>query len=217
LGKEGAVKILETISCKFCGSNDFGVQVVEFKNKTKHQQAFCRSCDKHLNWLQQVMIEDKVFSKAIMAYFDKELPIYQDIYLPMRSQCQSPIESAFFDGLYAYCLSGGLGFSREIVVSPQFNILGSRQYRVDFLIQSEGKKIIVECDGHEFHEKTKEQAASDKKRDRDLQNLGFVVYRFTGSEVLRDPAACVVEVMMGLGKAPYQHAPANTPDPKGAA
>ena len=33
----------------------------------------------------------------------------------------------------------------------------------------------MECDGHDFHERTKEQASSDKKRDRSLQAAGFLV------------------------------------------
>jgi len=52
------------------------------------------------------------------------------------------------------------------------------------------RELIVECDGHDFHEKTKEQASKDKKRDIYLQELGFRVYRFTGSDIWKDPYAC---------------------------
>jgi|SRR5665213_3295104 len=50
--------------------------------------------------------------------------------------------------------------------------------------------MVVECDGHEWHERTKEQAKSDKQRDRQLQAHGYVVFRFTGSEIYEDPDAC---------------------------
>lgn len=71
--------------------------------------------------------------------------------------------------------------------------------RVDFLIKHRlaGKtfvKIIVECDGHDFHEKTKDQAARDKKRDRSFQMQGYKTFRFTGSEIYRDPFACAEEI-----------------------
>jgi hypothetical protein len=62
------------------------------------------------------------------------------------------------------------------------------------------KNLIIECDGHEFHEKTKAQAARDKKRDRTLQSLGYVVIRFTGSEVYNDPIACAEEALECLYK-----------------
>ena len=61
-------------------------------------------------------------------------------------------------------------------------------------------KIGVECDGHDFHEKTKEQAARDKKRDRDLQALGYRVLRFSGSEIYRDVNACILAIFEQLNQ-----------------
>jgi very-short-patch-repair endonuclease len=60
------------------------------------------------------------------------------------------------------------------------------------------RQIIVECDGHEYHEKTKEQARRDKKRDRRLQTLGFPVYRYTGSEIYKNPMECAIEITKAL-------------------
>ena len=79
-------------------------------------------------------------------------------------------------------------------IIPQFKI---RDYRVDFAMFNRAEpsvKIAVECDGHDFHEKTKEQARRDKSRDRLIQSLGFKVLRFTGSEIYRDPVDCASEV-----------------------
>lgn len=76
------------------------------------------------------------------------------------------------------------------------------------------KKMIVECDGHEFHEKTKEQAQRDKERDRNLQSLGFPVYRYTGSELYADvfrSAAEIVRVLTG------RELPKDEPNDKSAA
>jgi len=55
--------------------------------------------------------------------------------------------------------------------------------------------VIVECDGHDFHERTKEQAARDRSRDRRASLSGFVVLRFTGSEIWKDPLGCAEQVM----------------------
>ena len=54
--------------------------------------------------------------------------------------------------------------------------------------------LAVECDGHDFHEKTKEQAAHDKKRDRFITSQGWQVFRFTGSEIFKDPMVASTEV-----------------------
>lgn len=61
-------------------------------------------------------------------------------------------------------------------------------------------QIVVECDGHLFHEKTKEQASKDKARDRDIQSQGFTLYRFPGSDIYKDPFGCAKEVLDNLEK-----------------
>lgn len=71
-------------------------------------------------------------------------------------------------------------------------------YRVDFLIVVNGqkglKRLAIECDGHDFHEKTKQQAARDKRRDREILTNDVPIMRFTGSEIWNDPAACLEHV-----------------------
>lgn len=57
------------------------------------------------------------------------------------------------------------------------------------------RHLAVECDGHDFHEKTKEQAARDKQRDRVLFNSEYPVMRFTGSEITAAPLRCAKSVM----------------------
>lgn len=74
-----------------------------------------------------------------------------------------------------------------IGIFPQCQLPG---WRVDFLIgMNDGDRVqwlIVECDGHDFHERTKEQAAKDRSRDRRYQAEGYGVFRFTGSELYKD-------------------------------
>lgn len=112
----------------------------------------------------------------------------------------SPIEAAF---LNAFCeLAEDEGFEvARMTSAPAFVIEIQPQrwfgtYRVDFLISYRyfgmAKQFIVECDGHEFHEKTKAQAQRDKKRDR---NLPHKVYRFTGSEIHASAEVCAREML----------------------
>ena len=71
-------------------------------------------------------------------------------------------------------------------IKPQYKV---GKYRVDFLVElfnGKGNEYIIECDGHEFHEKTKEQAKYDKQRERFLVQNGYKVLRFSGSEIYRD-------------------------------
>ena len=82
-------------------------------------------------------------------------------------------------------------------VFPQVTV---GDYRIDFLIlHLDGPDglggVVVECDGHDYHERTKEQAARDKARDRDLQEQGYKVFRFTGSEIWRDAIGCADQAL----------------------
>lgn len=85
---------------------------------------------------------------------------------------------------------------QRLVVEMQVRVL---DWPVDFLVGvsdfARGRHYaVVECDGHDFHERTKEQARRDRSRDRRLQEHGFRVFRFTGSELYRDPYGCAQEV-----------------------
>lgn len=99
---------------------------------------------------------------------------------------------------------GTSDYRTSLILQPQVHI-GS--FRVDFVLSAwtsgvinnahkrsvmepHWRKLVIECDGHEYHERTKEQAARDRSRDRDLNNLGYEVFRFTGSELWRDPWDC---------------------------
>jgi very-short-patch-repair endonuclease len=120
--------------------------------------------------------------------------------LQAMERCESPIEQ-----LMAYSMSpliqrhlvAGL---RSLWVEQQIPLATPEgNYRADFLITAiiSGVRVrtIVECDGHEFHERTKEQATRDKRRDRALQKAGYSVLRFSGSEIWANSFACAEQVM----------------------
>jgi very-short-patch-repair endonuclease len=85
-----------------------------------------------------------------------------------------------------------------VCVEPQVE-LGN--WRADFVIHrydwvcEKWRTVIIECDGHDFHERTKQQAARDRSRDRRASLGGYVVLRFTGSEIWKDPLGCAEQVM----------------------
>lgn len=93
----------------------------------------------------------------------------------------------------------------EVIRENTFNLFVDPQckvssYTADFLFTVEGIlgeiiNLVIEIDGHDWHEKTKEQAAYDKRRDRELAKGGHVVLRFTGSEVFTNSKKCVCEIL----------------------
>jgi hypothetical protein len=88
------------------------------------------------------------------------------------------------------------GIDAHMLVIPQYKWEG---YRIDFCIEVPGKRIFVECDGHDFHERTKEQAERDRSKDRAIQAAGIPILRFTGREIWRDPLGVLMEIFRFAG------------------
>jgi len=127
----------------------------------------------------------------------------------LSRQPESPIERQLLIGMMTLsyvtpCYHFGDEFSELTIKEgradkPTFKVqlqAPVMDYRVDFLITVvlAGKvigRLAVECDGLAFHERTKEQAARDRSRDRALTLAGYKVIRFTGSEIYRDVMRCV--------------------------
>ncbi|MDL2141665.1 DUF559 domain-containing protein [Flavobacterium tructae] len=68
-------------------------------------------------------------------------------------------------------------------------IIDGKSIRADILIWCPGNekiKLIVECDGYQYHN-SKESFERDRKRDRLLKSKGYEVIRFSGAEIYRDP------------------------------
>lgn len=112
------------------------------------------------------------------------------------ANCESPIEQIMALRLNEYwsgykAVNDRLLRGIDIIgIDKQVNIsIDKNKYRADFEIAvhddylKKGYIFIIECDGHNFHEKTKAQAQRDKKRDRDITASGRYVMRYTGSEV----------------------------------
>jgi very-short-patch-repair endonuclease len=75
-------------------------------------------------------------------------------------------------------------------------------YPADFLLRvchnGAHRLLAVECDGHDWHERTPYQAARDRSRDRFFLRESVPVIRFTGTEINRDVGRCVREILAQL-------------------
>ena len=125
------------------------------------------------------------------AITDCESPIEQMMALTLFD-CRDRIENTFVDKIYWLSTSK----QEEIKIKK-------KKYRVDFLIHFvfKSKKnigelnLIIECDGHNFHEKTKEQVAKGNERDRELQKEGYDILHFSGSEIYNHLFKCEKEII----------------------
>jgi very-short-patch-repair endonuclease len=109
--------------------------------------------------------------------------------------CESPIETLLYSAMtITQALNGWAGSGpvlSKVLIVPQYTWNG---YRIDFALLKKDFAVFVECDGHEFHERTPEQAERDRSRDRTIQEAGITIFRFTGREIFRNPFACADQI-----------------------
>ena len=114
---------------------------------------------------------------------------------------ESPIEQIYFIALAIVREIKELNF----VIEPQYEIkCDSKKYYIDFAIihyecfkddLQDNFKLAIECDGYEFHQKTKEQVDKDNLREYDLKMKGFDILRFSGREIYNNPIKCAIKTI----------------------
>ena len=140
---------------------------------------------------QQILLDFVVCFDGSVVNFEKALKLHGIFIGP---------ELAFHPNLSKFYLE----------ITPQYKITAKsregrkiieKKYRADFLIELKEKatnldviKLIVEVDGHDYHERTKEQAQHDKERDRSFLSLGYPTMRFTGREIYSDTVKATSEI-----------------------
>lgn len=145
----------------------------------------------------------------LVDFWTNRLSEVNDTLLDGLSQTKSPIEQMFLLQWNTFNMVDEgfmdipqLGF---YMLAPQYQVPhGKSAYKVDFCLWGQARpgfgddqtltKVFIELDGHEFHEKTKQQVAHDKERERFLSTRCDALLRFSGHEVFVDTAKCCLEV-----------------------
>lgn len=116
---------------------------------------------------------------------------------------KSPIEQIFITAFDIYIL---LNNKENIyLIEQEEEKYKNKKYYIDFVfkaddylsnlvlrdkIKNHKYKLAIECDGYEFHQKTKEQVEKDNEREFDLKMLGYDVLRFSGTQIYNNPLKC---------------------------
>lgn len=126
------------------------------------------------------------------------IPLINQEFYPtiLYEEIKSPIEQIFITAFDLYIMQEN---KENILLFSQAPIqIEDKKYFADFLYQEDeyvnkfntGRKIIIECDGYEFHQKTKEQVKRDNEREFDLKMARYEVIRFSGSQIFNNPLKC---------------------------
>ncbi len=106
--------------------------------------------------------------------------------IPADYATESPIEAILSSALVEWVKHHGA--AAEVLTQVPVG-----RYRADIIVQTSGKRLLVECDGAAFHT-SPDQVEYDKRRDRFFAVMGIPVMRFTGREIQRDPRGCAAQV-----------------------
>ena len=144
-----------------------------------------------MEWLKQCV--GKEFEQAVISIVD-------------RHNIVSPIEQIF---LMEWCYAK-VEHRYGVKLQPQRPIsTPAGEFFLDYVVTSADPNspsfaVAIELDGHEFHEKTKEQVIRDNRRERAILQAGvkerLTVLRFSGSEVFRNCKGCIAEVVAFIEK-----------------
>jgi very-short-patch-repair endonuclease len=170
-------------------------------------------------WGQEM---DELHRAALRAYVLRQVAFISNDLERAVAMCGSPPERAMLyalailawewvDGVLLRVEGSATGLIATrftyVEIEPQGQIDADR---VDFLMTMgirtaadappKTAKLVVECDGHEWHERTREQARNDRARDRRLQARDLAVYRYTGSEVWADVFGAAREALEELAR-----------------
>lgn len=160
---------------------------------------YMKSIEKNTNLFEESV--NKEVSK-ILEYYSQELILGLD-------ETKSPVERMYLVWINYERVYYGLGDDVFVNLVPQYKVIkGKKSFYIDFCfevidyypIKEPLLKLFVEIDGHDFHEKTKEQVKLDKRRERMLADECDALIRFSGSEIFNDPRGCVHETMRILRK-----------------
>jgi len=100
------------------------------------------------------------------------------------SEILTPIEERLFEAIE----DAGLKFQTQIQFDP---------YVVDFLIEKDGRRVVVEADGFAYH-----TPSVDQKRDTAIKvNHGLDTLRFGGSKIYKYTDQCIEEIFQYLNEA----------------
>ena len=164
--------------------DDFGIPIISIGKWTPRKGLYTVSIDAdgYINrWVSYNRLRRCRMPRTFLGFPFKQKPAANPTrrVIHRASRTYSPIEIMFWN---AYTVSRPRALRGLVRQHP----VG--QYRLDFALPSQ--KFGIELDGHATHSTTAAIAA-DRRRQRNLEEMGWHVIRFGGQEVYQNAAVCV--------------------------
>lgn len=114
----------------------------------------------------------------------------------LRALCESPIEEALCDAFahrwyrraepaFGVCTPERMRAAELCRLRLVFAQYPIERFRADFLVvEGFAPPLVIECDGHAFHQGDPSTWERDAERDATIRRVGFQTVHFTGSRIL---------------------------------
>ena len=135
--------------------------------------------------------------------------MYEDQLTQLLAQCESPIERELLNQLYPQ-----LSTSRARELRAQYKIDDYDDMPLtipDFAFPD--MRIAIYCDGFTLRKDDREKFRRDRSQSRELQLRGWIVLRFTGSEINRDSEMVIDTIERAIDRRNRQRAWRNQQEP----
>jgi very-short-patch-repair endonuclease len=107
----------------------------------------------------------------------------------------SPIEKLFAMAFITNRMIDNSFYEIRLQYQPEIIVSSGKKYYADFAfyyVINQGRTyenlgLLIELDGHIWHEKTPEQVEKNNIRQRDLINSGYTIMRYSGREIYKKP------------------------------
>ena len=182
-----------------------------YKNKkmklvAKNVMKFIKICSKLKADMECEKYDQQLFKECSGYKIEcpMQSPIEQILYCALKTifeiNCFRNIKGNFW-------LVGGQVMFKGYEILPQYKI---DNYRVDFLVnnyevkrcEQTKKSIIIECDSQQFHERTEKERTYEKKRDRYLSTKEYVIFHYTGKDIIINAFDIAKEIVSYLTNTP---------------
>lgn len=166
--------------------------------------------DSAFEWCKELPEKCRAIFGKFCSYFDFTPSFAKGFFASELELCQSPIEKIFC--MEVLCLMEILkqddrDHDYAFALEPQSSIeVNGHSYRPDFklsfvsYITLKEHTIYIDCDGHRFHEKTKEQVKYSNNRDYDFKISGEDLLHFSGSQIYNNCGKCALDAIRFLLK-----------------
>lgn len=112
-------------------------------------------------------------------------------------ECKSPIEQILYNTFNVRVVEREIKEDIYLISQKQISI-GRKRHYADLYFDTEEAldlegidfRLVIECDGHDYHHASKQQVRKDYERETALKMAGYDILRFTGSQIYDDPCGC---------------------------